>query len=53
MFQPGEEGWDGAGVMIDEGVLDAAGRRADAAYGMHVFSALLPGATSSPAGRAR
>ena len=42
MFQPGEEGWDGAGVMIEEGVLDAAGRRADAAYGMHVFSALLP-----------
>ncbi len=44
MFQPGEEGWDGAGVMIREGVLDAAGRRADAAYGMHVFSAMLPSA---------
>lgn len=43
MFQPGEEGWDGAGVMIEEGVLDASGRRADAAYGMHVFSSLLPG----------
>jgi len=43
MFQPGEEGWNGAGVMIKEGVLDAAGRRADAAYGMHVFSAMLPG----------
>ncbi len=42
MFQPGEEGWDGAGVMIEEGVLDAAGRRADAAYGMHVFSAMYP-----------
>lgn len=42
MFQPGEEGWDGAGVMIDEGVLEAAGRRADAAFGMHVFSAMLP-----------
>ena len=42
MFQPGEEGWDGAGVMIEEGVLDAAGRRADAAYGMHVFSAMIP-----------
>ncbi|WP_030482912.1 M20 metallopeptidase family protein [Nocardioides aequoreus] len=42
MFQPGEEGWDGAGVMIDEGVLDAAGRRVDAAYGMHVFSSMLP-----------
>ncbi|MET0997885.1 MAG: M20 family metallopeptidase, partial [Marmoricola sp.] len=42
MFQPGEEGWDGAGVMIEEGVLDAAGRRADAAYGMHVFSNTFP-----------
>ena len=40
MFQPGEEGWDGAAHMIREGVLDAAGRRVDAAYGMHVFSAL-------------
>ncbi|HET8599596.1 MAG TPA: M20 family metallopeptidase [Segeticoccus sp.] len=39
MFQPGEEGWDGAGVMLREGVLDAAGRRVDAAFGMHVFSA--------------
>ncbi len=25
MFQPGEEGFDGAAVMLDEGVLDAAG----------------------------
>ncbi len=42
MFQPGEEGYDGAGVMIREGVLDAAGRRPDAAYGIHVLSALEP-----------
>ncbi|MET3904466.1 M20 family metallopeptidase [Paenarthrobacter sp. 4246] len=42
MFQPGEEGYDGASYMIKEGVLDAAGRRADTAYGMHVFSALEP-----------
>lgn len=42
MFQPGEEGFDGAGHMIREGVLNAAGRRADAAYGMHVFSSLEP-----------
>jgi hippurate hydrolase len=27
MFQPGEEGWDGAGVMLREGVLEASGRR--------------------------
>ncbi|OMH24851.1 amidohydrolase [Tersicoccus phoenicis] len=42
MFQPGEEGFDGAGVMIREGVLDAADRRPDAAFGMHVASALAP-----------
>lgn len=42
MFQPGEEGWDGAQQMIDEGVLDAAGKPLAAAYAMHVFSAGLP-----------
>ncbi|MCC9173688.1 M20 metallopeptidase family protein [Arthrobacter sp. zg-Y179] len=36
MFQPGEEGHDGASLMIDEGVLDAAGERPVAAYGIHV-----------------
>jgi amidohydrolase len=38
MFQPGEEGFDGAGHMIAEGVLEAAGRPADAAYALHVVS---------------
>ncbi len=42
MFQPGEEGADGAGAMIAEGVLEAAGRRADAAYGVHVFANMFP-----------
>jgi amidohydrolase len=42
MFQPGEEGFNGAGHMIDEGVLDAAGRPVDAAYGLHVLSAMVP-----------
>ena len=42
MFQPGEEGWDGAGHMIAEGVLDAAGTRVTSAYGMHVFSSHIP-----------
>ncbi|WP_166970556.1 M20 metallopeptidase family protein [Brevibacterium atlanticum] len=37
MFQPGEEGYNGASVMIDEGVLDAAGQRAIAAFGVHVL----------------
>jgi len=42
MFQPGEEGFNGAGLMIDEGVLTAAGRKADAAYGLHVLSSWFP-----------
>lgn len=42
MFQPGEEGPGGAAPMIAEGVLDAAGRRADAAYGLHVSAAQAP-----------
>lgn len=42
MFQPGEEGWDGASHMIREGVLEAAGSRVEAAYGLHVFSSLQP-----------
>lgn len=42
MFQPGEEGHDGAGRMLDEGVLAVAGRRPDAAYGLHVFSSTFP-----------
>ena len=42
MFQPGEEGFGGARDMIEEGVLDAAGDRPVAAYGMHVASGMLP-----------
>src|SRR3954447_6798870 len=42
MFQPGEEGYDGARHMVDEGVLDAAGRRVDAALALHVTSGMLP-----------
>jgi hippurate hydrolase len=40
MFQPGEEGHDGARYMIEEGVLEAAGRPVDAAYGIHVTSSM-------------
>jgi len=36
MFQPGEEGYFGARHMIEAGVLDAAGRRPEAAYALHV-----------------
>ena len=42
MFQPGEEGCGGAEKMIAEGVLDAAGKRPVAAFGLHVVSSLLP-----------
>ncbi|MGG7573891.1 M20 metallopeptidase family protein [Streptomyces sirii] len=43
MFQPGEESYDGARHMLDEGLLDAAGQRPAAAYALHVLSAGLPG----------
>ena len=42
MFQPGEEGEGGARIMLEEGVLDAAGDRAVAAYGLHVLASPLP-----------
>jgi hippurate hydrolase len=42
MFQPGEEGFDGAGHMIKEGVLTASGRKADSTYGIHVSSSSTP-----------
>lgn len=42
MFQPGEEMHDGAALMIREGVLEASGRRVEAAYALHVFAAGFP-----------
>jgi amidohydrolase len=45
MFQPGEEGYDGAGQMIEEGVLDAAGRPVEAAFGLHVTSSMFDNGT--------
>jgi amidohydrolase len=42
MFQPGEEGYDGARYMVGEGVLTAAGPRVGAALALHVTSAMLP-----------
>lgn len=36
MFQPGEEGHNGAGVMLGEGLLDATGEEPVAAYAIHV-----------------
>jgi len=45
MFQPGEEGWDGAGHMLREGVLDASGSEPVAAYALHVTSSIWPNGT--------
>ncbi|SDL80768.1 M20 metallopeptidase family protein [Tessaracoccus oleiagri] len=45
MFQPGEEMVDGASYMLDEGVLDAAGARPDAAYAIHVWAGMEPHGT--------
>lgn len=42
MFQPGEEGYKGAKVMLDEGVI-AAGGEPDAVFGLHVNPRLPPG----------
>jgi len=51
MFQPGEEGPGGARIMVEEGVLDAAGQLPVAAYALHVASGLLPfGLLASRAG---
>ncbi|WP_423057630.1 M20 metallopeptidase family protein [Brevibacterium linens] len=49
MFQPGEEGYNGASVMIDEGVLKAAGKMAVAAFGVHVTTS-PPGVVSTKTG---
>jgi hippurate hydrolase len=41
-FQPGEEGYDGAGRMLADGVLEASGTRAVAAYALHVLASVFP-----------
>jgi amidohydrolase len=38
MFQPGEEGQHGARHMLEEGVLQAAGRPAEQAFALHITS---------------
>ncbi|PPK65891.1 M20 family metallopeptidase [Actinokineospora auranticolor] len=38
MFQPGEEGFYGARYMIEEGVLEAAGRPVERALALHITS---------------
>ncbi len=36
MFQPGEEGFHGARVMLDEGLLDMAGAQVERAFALHI-----------------
>ena len=36
MWQPGEEGHGGAPIMLDEGVLEAAGTPVDSAFALHI-----------------
>jgi hippurate hydrolase len=50
MFQPGEESYGGAVHMIEEGVIDAAGRPAARAFAIHVFSMFESGAVVLNAG---
>ncbi|MBV8933899.1 MAG: amidohydrolase [Kutzneria sp.] len=50
MFQPGEEGFHGAKLMIEEGVLDAAGTRATSAFALHVTSTLKSGVITTRRG---
>ncbi len=45
MFQPGEEGFDGARLMIEQGVLEAAGTLPEAAFALHVTSSMFPTGT--------
>src|ERR1035437_5556653 len=43
MFQPGEEGYGGARLMIEEGVLDMAGEGPAGACGLHLAPSVWPG----------
>lgn len=49
-FQPGEEGHDGAGVMLSQDMHLASGEKPIAAYGIHVFSMDDPGVFASRKG---
>jgi hippurate hydrolase len=49
LFQPGEEGYAGARVLIEEGLLDAA-PRVDAAFAIHVDSSLPAGRVATRPG---
>ncbi|GAA3238564.1 M20 family metallopeptidase [Actinocorallia longicatena] len=50
MFQPGEEGYAGAKMMIDEGVLEATWQKPVAAFALHVIPALPHGLVTCKGG---
>ncbi|MFD2470433.1 M20 metallopeptidase family protein [Amycolatopsis silviterrae] len=52
MFQPGEEGHDGARHMLDEGLLDATGTQPIAAYALHSAASGPLGTFANTAGPA-
>ncbi|WP_435178085.1 M20 metallopeptidase family protein [Actinacidiphila sp. bgisy145] len=52
MFQPGEEGHDGARLMLAEGLLETTGSRPVAAYALHSSASAPAGVFSNAAGPA-
>ncbi|MFG1807772.1 M20 family metallopeptidase [Streptomyces sp. NPDC049040] len=52
MFQPGEEGHDGARLMLAEGLLETTGSRPVAAYALHSSAGAPAGQFSNTAGPA-
>ena len=50
MFQPGEEGFHGARLMLDEGVLDAASGPVRGALALHITATTRSGAVASRPG---
>ncbi len=50
VFQPGEEGMNGAEVMVQEGALDKYGPRPDVTFGLHVWSQTPVGQALIPDG---
>jgi hippurate hydrolase len=46
MWQPGEEGYGGAPLMLDEGVLDAAGAPVESAFALHISTMQPSGVVS-------
>lgn len=50
MFQPGEEGYSGAKVMLDEGLLDIGGSGVDGAFAIHQTPTMPSGSIGTRGG---